>query len=637
MTDKDNSKFKQYSSFFLVFVLFLTSLDFPVLAKQEQDVPETLFLWEQDEDFLAQWYIQEIDAQKTLCWMKEKGVDAGQGVVVAVIDTGVSLLHEDLIDNLWVNEAEANGVEGVDDDGNGYVDDIYGVNLIDSHTNMTDASGHGTMMAGIIAMTAGNGGGAGIAYGAKIMPVKVSRDGNFTTEKAVEGIRYAIAMGADIINMSFGTYYESELLYDAIKEASKSCLLVAAAGNEAYATEEAEFDGVKKGNLYPAAYDEVVGVMAENRSGRLFGASNFDSSVGNGAEYEIVAPGEQIYSTSLRGKNAYTKGTSPAAALVSGAYAVYLSMIRNGLIDPFETELSCTQIRQDFLDKMVHTMEFSPVEGVTLTYKKLLLSDLLPEASQEGESGESGSGRSESGGTGEGGSGGTESGGSESGGSESGGTGEGGSGGTESGGSESGGSESGGTGEGGSGGTGEGGLSGSESGGTGEGGLSGSESGGTGESGLSGSEASGTGESASSGSKSGEIGESASSGTGSGRSNSSSLSHSEIKKIKRTFQKKRPVISIARSQDQTKKARLTISFQKTELMKKYQPMKQLHFIVYRSKHKNSGFRLLRTTKKQKLAIRCRKQKYYYCVRAYFVLNGKKIKTKRSEAKICFQF
>lgn len=338
---------------------------------------ESGYPFEKDELVDGQWYQKSMEATRAWAALEDEGIMPGDGVTVAVIDTGVSLEHRDLIDNIWVNESERDGQEGVDDDQNGYVDDIYGVNMINYFHDMTDRDGHGTMMAGLIGMTAGNGRGAGVAYGAKIMPVKVSIDGNFGTDLAVQGIEYAVENGADVISMSFGTYYDSLLLREAIRNASGKCMLAAAAGNESRITDDVEIDGAETGNVYPAGYDAVVGVMAYAESGKLAPFSNWDSKVGEGVEYELAAPGSAIYTSSLRDSFGMTEGTSPATALTAGAMAVC-----RGIFGDREQYPAAT-LQKLFVNAMNHKMAHKATDTYTCSYRMVHLMDVLLMAQQE--------------------------------------------------------------------------------------------------------------------------------------------------------------------------------------------------------------------------------------------------------------
>ena len=161
--------------------------------------------------------------------------NTGDGTqVIAIIDTGVDYTHPDLEANIWINTAEQNGVEGFDDDGNGYIDDIRGWDFINNDNAPLDDNMHGTHVAGIAGAVGNNGLGiSGAAWNVKLMPIKVfqsSGRGNATDiAKAVE---YATSNGATIQNMSFGSYAESSTLKAALDLAYASSLLVAAAGND---------------------------------------------------------------------------------------------------------------------------------------------------------------------------------------------------------------------------------------------------------------------------------------------------------------------------------------------------------------------------------------------------------------------
>ena len=141
-----------------------------------------------------QWYQKTLDAEDQWKDLNKQGITPGEGTIVAVIDTGVDYTHVDLAASMWVNTAEMNGLPGVDDDGNGYVDDIHGCSTVGNkiyHSgNPMDDHGHGTHVSGIIAMTANNGeGGVGLAYGTKIMAIKAGQaTGTFTDVDIAEAI-----------------------------------------------------------------------------------------------------------------------------------------------------------------------------------------------------------------------------------------------------------------------------------------------------------------------------------------------------------------------------------------------------------------------------------------------------------------
>lgn len=269
-------------------------------------------------------------------------------VIVAVMDTGIDINHEDLKDAIWVNQGEIPD-NGVDDDGNGYIDDVNGWDFYnhdnslcsynkDGRKNKVDDDDHGTHCAGVIAATADNNLGiAGVASKAnvKIMPLKIlgGRDGTTSTDIAVKSIQYAMNMGVDIISASWGAVDEFEedvTLLNAIK--NSGILFVAAAGNEGKNN-----DMIK---TIPACYsylDNVISVASIDCDGFLSDFSNYGSSV------NIVAPGNMIAST-IVGSYAYMSGTSMAAPMVTGVAAMiyatqdylYPSTVKNLLLSSFQ-------------------------------------------------------------------------------------------------------------------------------------------------------------------------------------------------------------------------------------------------------------------------------------------------------------
>ncbi len=209
-------------------------------------------------------------------------------VVLAVIDSGVTYNHPDLAGNIWTNNDEVTG-NGIDDDGNGYVDDIYGWDFIDSDGYPVDLNSHGTHVAGTIAAMGNNGvGTAGVMWSAKIMAIRflgVSGWGN--TANAAEAIMYAADNGARIINASWGEYDYSNTLYNAIDYArTKDVLFVAAAGNENNDNDIHPF--------YPASYDlpNIISVAATDHNDNLASFSNYGKN-----SVDLGAPGVDIYSS----------------------------------------------------------------------------------------------------------------------------------------------------------------------------------------------------------------------------------------------------------------------------------------------------------------------------------------------------
>lgn len=288
----------------------------------EESVPSA----EDNKGMDKQWYLK--DQKLESVWGNEDyGNTAGEGTVVAVIDTGVDYNREDLQDNIWTNSAEVSGTIGADDDNNGYVDDVHGINLIDPNETPMDDHGHGTHVAGIIAMENNNVGGVGIAYKSKIMPIKAGgSDGTFNSTDIAKGIEYAYKNGADVINMSFGSSAHSALIENALQDAFNSCVLVAAAGNDGIPTADCPLGGQ---NMYPASYSYVIGVMAYDEANSFASFSNWDYKPNANAEYEVVAPGVSVYSTLPNGRYASWNGTSMAAPMVSAEAAILRSSLKD--------------------------------------------------------------------------------------------------------------------------------------------------------------------------------------------------------------------------------------------------------------------------------------------------------------------
>ena len=242
--------------------------------------------------------------------------------IVAILDTGVDYTHPDLEDNIWINTAELNGVEGYDDDGNGYVDDIRGWDFINLDNAPLDDNMHGTHVAGIIGAVGNNGIGiSGAVWNVKLMPIKVFQsNGTGNSATIASGVEYATNNGATIQNMSFGSYAESSTLKAALETAYDTSVLVAAAGNNKVCIGP----GIGCAPMYPGAYTYVLGVEDSNgdydnydQDGPIF------SRYSNFLNYEVKAAGSAIMSTVPEGGYRALTGTSMATPLVAGAVALY--------------------------------------------------------------------------------------------------------------------------------------------------------------------------------------------------------------------------------------------------------------------------------------------------------------------------
>ena len=238
----------------------------------------------------------------------------GEGVVVAVLDGGVDYKHEDLRDNIWTNSGEIAG-NGKDDDGNGFIDDVYGWNFHDDDNDTLDRDGHGTHVAGTIAGADNDYGVTGIAYDAQIMPVKVLDDSGAGYNSSIaDGIYYAVDNGADVINLSLGGEYPSRDIESAVEYAHENGVtVVMAAGNSSGQTP-----------MYPANYADEYGIAvgAVDKNNQL---ADFSNRAGNDELAYVTAPGVNIYSTVPDDEYESYSGTSMAAPHVSGAVALMLS------------------------------------------------------------------------------------------------------------------------------------------------------------------------------------------------------------------------------------------------------------------------------------------------------------------------
>lgn len=277
--------------------------------------------------FGNQWGLQSM--QIPLLW--QEPFITNKRPVIAILDTGVDIDHPDLKANIWTNAKEAEGAEEYDDDGNGFNDDVHGWDFVNQTGRIGDWNGHGTHCAGIAAAVGGNGIGiVGANPDALIMPVTVMQsDGTGDVATIIKGIDYAVANGADIISMSFGSYGESRAEEQALGRAYQKAVLVAAAGNDGMCLNHAhpERGQFAPQPMYPASYTFVLGVQAMNSEGNITGWSNYDDNGPTYTEwgedklynYELLAPGANIESTYPGGNYKSLNGTSMATPMVAGA------------------------------------------------------------------------------------------------------------------------------------------------------------------------------------------------------------------------------------------------------------------------------------------------------------------------------
>ncbi|MDD2525695.1 MAG: S8 family peptidase, partial [Bacteroidales bacterium] len=283
--------------------------------------------------YSQQWGIPRVKLDQL--WTKP--VINNKRPVIAIIDTGVDVTHPDLAPNIWTNEDEIPG-DGLDNDNNGYVDDVHGWDFVNNSPKIVDGFGHGTHCAGIAAACGTNK--IGITGGnpdALIMPVSVLQsNGSGDMASIVKAVRYAVDNGAEILSMSFGSTENSKALQQALQQAYQSAILVAAAGNESLGIDAA--CGLNGRPAFPGGYSFVLGVMAtqetKGTNGYRTSFSNFDCDgpvktsypEGKGYNYELSAPGAKILSTVPGGKYQSWNGTSMATPLVAGGISRLLQV-----------------------------------------------------------------------------------------------------------------------------------------------------------------------------------------------------------------------------------------------------------------------------------------------------------------------
>ncbi|MBM3862354.1 MAG: hypothetical protein FJ385_00150 [Verrucomicrobia bacterium] len=317
------------------------------------------------------------DIRAPVAW--DSRTDAG-GVIVAVVDTGVRHTHEDLAGNMWVNPGETAG-NGIDDDGNGYIDDVHGIDAYANDGDPMDGQGHGTHVAGIIGAVGNNAKGVcGIAWsGIKIMALRfIDQTGSISDN--IQCIDYAIAKGAKVINASYGSPSISNIGSNseaaAIYRAQQAgVILVAAVGNggEDYVGDDNDVTP-----FYPASYTEyverlfprrayalnnILAVGATDRNDNRAGFSNYGD-----VQVDLMAPGVGMWSTTNGGNASYGsgQGTSFAAPVASGALAMLRASFPGDSVGQLMT-------------KMLAGVDAVPsLSGTCVTGGRLNLSKLVP-------------------------------------------------------------------------------------------------------------------------------------------------------------------------------------------------------------------------------------------------------------------
>jgi subtilisin family serine protease len=243
---------------------------------------------------VAAWGLQAIQAPEA------QAITPGSPkVVVAVVDSGIDITHPDLADHLWRNPGEIPD-NGIDDDGNGFIDDVFGFNFVPPrNNNVNDTLGHGTFVASIV---------ASVAPGVRIMAVRAGADGTFNLSNKTAAIRYAVDNGASVINYSAGGSLPNQPSLDVLNYAvAHDVVVVLAGGNDASTSSSAAF------------YPGTMAVAATTRRDQLAPFSNYGDWV------DVAAPGTEIYGAFPGAQHGVCQGTSMSAPYVAGAAALLRS------------------------------------------------------------------------------------------------------------------------------------------------------------------------------------------------------------------------------------------------------------------------------------------------------------------------
>ena len=278
----------------------------------------------------------DIDIQPA--WETYEKAGEKRSVIVAIIDTGIDIRHQELKDSIWTNPGEVDG-DGLDNDGNGFVDDIHGWNFYSGNSKVYSGNedSHGTHAAGTIGAARGTYGIAGITDNryVKIMSLKAlgGKEGTGTPEAVIQAIRYAEANGASICNLSMGTSSYSEELAQTIK--NSHMLFVVSSGNGGISGFGYDTD---INPVYPASlpFDNVISVANILFDGTLSKESNFGAT-----SVDIAAPGTYILSTIPNNKYGFMSGTSMSAPMVTGVAAMVYS---------YRTDISLSDVKQILLN-----------------------------------------------------------------------------------------------------------------------------------------------------------------------------------------------------------------------------------------------------------------------------------------------
>lgn len=285
-----------------------------------------------------------VDINALSAWEITRG---DKRIKVAVIDTGIDYTHPDLKENIYTNEAELNGTKGVDDDQNGYIDDIHGYDFANKDGDPIDDHSHGTHCAGTIGAIHNNQiGVAGVMSEVTLVPLKfLTAQGSGSLAGAIGAIDYATKLGVNVMSNSWGGGGYSKALEDAIKAAhKKGIVFVAAAGNDKGSNNDTK-------PVYPAGYkvDNVIAVAAISSNGKVASFSNIGPKT-----VHVAAPGHNILSTVIRETYKSYSGTSMATPHVSGVV---------GLLFAAEADLTVEEVKERLVKTSVRSSDLQSISA----------------------------------------------------------------------------------------------------------------------------------------------------------------------------------------------------------------------------------------------------------------------------------
>ena len=288
----------------------------------------------------------------------------GEGSIIAIVDSGINELHEDLSPNMWSNPDEIPN-NNVDDDNNGYVDDVSGWDFYDNDDNPNDEDGHGTAVAGIAGARGGNSVGiAGVAYKAELMNLRITGPNGGLISDAIAAVEYAYQNGADVSCHSYTSESFSSNFRNAIRDARAfDHIVVASAGND---------DGANNDSfpLYPASYelDNVISVAATTSRNELASFSNIGP-----VSIDVGAPGAGVFTTRRNGLYGGFTGTSAAAPQVAGVVALVMAEF---------PEMSYNEVRDKIFDTVdeIDALDGNVATGGLVNGKRAVRPAITPPA-----------------------------------------------------------------------------------------------------------------------------------------------------------------------------------------------------------------------------------------------------------------